>query len=440
MSQISNRTPGPDTVTSAMIVDLEIVNADISASAAVAWSKMANLTASTMLYSNASGDVTATAAPTDGQLLIGSTGLIPALAALTGTANQVTVTNGAGSITLATPQSIATTSDVTFGSATLAKAAKALDVQNTTDAASNQVGVLGSGNRAVPAANDEGYLTLKNDDDLGAQVEFARITWRATDVVNTTKDAAIRLDAMVANTLTNLFILDGSGLSIASGDAFQIAGTSVLNATTLGSGVTASSLTSVGTITTGVWTGTTIVVANGGTGATTLTDGGFLFGNGTGAVVASANPTNGQLAIGSTGVDPVIAALTAGTGMTITNGAGTITLASVAGGMSYTEVTGTSQAAAVNNAYLANNVALVTVTLPTTAAVGDMVSVEGKGAGGWRVAQNAGQLIHTSTADTTTGVGGRLDSTNRYNCVALRCTTANTDWLMVTATGAITIT
>ena len=50
-------------------------------------------------------------------------------------------------------------------------------------------------------------------------------------------------------------------VNIASGKEFQIDGTSVLNASTLGSGVTASSLTSVGTITTGTWNGTAIATA-----------------------------------------------------------------------------------------------------------------------------------------------------------------------------------
>ena len=58
-------------------------------------------------------------------------------------------------------------------------------------------------------------------------------------------------------------------VNIASGTEFKIAGTSVLTASTLGSGVTASSLTSVGTITSGTWQGTTVAVAKGGTGATT---------------------------------------------------------------------------------------------------------------------------------------------------------------------------
>jgi hypothetical protein len=57
--------------------------------------------------------------------------------------------------------------------------------------------------------------------------------------------------------------------NIASGKVFKINNTEVLSSTTLGSGITGSSLTSVGTITTGVWQGTSIAVANGGTGATT---------------------------------------------------------------------------------------------------------------------------------------------------------------------------
>ena len=47
-------------------------------------------------------------------------------------------------------------------------------------------------------------------------------------------------------------------LNLLTGKAYYINGTSVLNATTLGSGVTSSSLTSVGTIGTGVWQGTSI--------------------------------------------------------------------------------------------------------------------------------------------------------------------------------------
>jgi hypothetical protein len=60
---------------------------------------------------------------TDGQLLIGkTTGNTLAKATLSGTANQIIVTNGSGSITLSTPQSIAATNSPTFAGLTLTAA------------------------------------------------------------------------------------------------------------------------------------------------------------------------------------------------------------------------------------------------------------------------------------------------------------------------------
>lgn len=42
--------------------------------------------------------------------------------------------------------------------------------------------------------------------------------------------------------------------------------------------------------------------------------------------------TNGQLIIGSTGAFPVAATITAGSGITVTNGAGSVTIAATGGG------------------------------------------------------------------------------------------------------------
>jgi len=109
------------------------------------------------------------------------------------------------------------------------------------------------------------------------------------------------------------------------------------------------------------------------------------------------------------------------------------------GGIAWNEVTGTSQSASVNNGYICNNASLVTVTLPDTAAVGSIVSVAGKGAGGWRVAQNAGETIHFGNSDTTTGDTGYLEFTNTYDAVELVCITANTDWVVVSSIGNITV-
>ena len=63
--------------------------------------------------------------------------------------------------------------------------------------------------------------------------------------------------------------LNGSSISLTSAGSQTISvNANDLTGTTLASAVVSSSLTSVGTITTGTWNGTTIAVANGGTGAT----------------------------------------------------------------------------------------------------------------------------------------------------------------------------
>jgi hypothetical protein len=97
-------------------------------------------------------------------------------------------------------------------------------------------------------------------------------------------------------------------IDLASGKEFKIAGTSVLSGSTLGSGVTGSSLTSVGTLTSGTWSASTIAVNKGGTGQTSYTNGQLLIGNSTGNTLAKAT-------------------LTAGSNISITNGAGSITIA-----------------------------------------------------------------------------------------------------------------
>jgi len=71
----------------------------------------------------------------------------------------------------------------------------------------------------------------------------------------------------------------------------------------------------------------TLPVANGGTGLTTLTSNSLFVGNGTSALTALGVATNGQIPIGRTGLSPVLATLTAGTNVTVTNGSGSISIA-----------------------------------------------------------------------------------------------------------------
>lgn len=71
----------------------------------------------------------------------------------------------------------------------------------------------------------------------------------------------------------------------------------------------------------------TLPVANGGTGLATLTSNSLYVGNGTSSLTALGVATDGQIPIGRTGLSPVLANLTAGANVTITNGIGTITIA-----------------------------------------------------------------------------------------------------------------
>ena len=112
-------------------------------------------------------------------------------------------------------------------------------------------------------------------------------------------------------------------VNIASGKEYRINGVKVLDATSLGSGVTGSSLTSVGTIGTGTWQGTAVGTAYGGTGIA----GGFA---------------NGELLIGKTDGTLAKTTLTASTGVTITNGNGSITISATGSGGTITGVTATS--------------------------------------------------------------------------------------------------
>ena len=99
-------------------------------------------------------------------------------------------------------------------------------------------------------------------------------------------------------------------------DAVTIGGTNV---------VSGSLITTLGTVSAGTWEGTTIAVAQGGTGATSLTDKAVLISqdSGTDTVGSVALTTDGQIIIGGSS-GPAAATLTAGDGIDITNGDGSI--------------------------------------------------------------------------------------------------------------------
>ena len=218
---------------------------------------------------------------------------IPAIAgagayvSLTGTQTISGAKTFTGSLNFsgATVDTLSTTGNVTVGG-NLTVNGTTTTVNSTTVTVDDKNIELGSVASPTDAGADGGGITLKGTTDK---------TWNWVDAT----------DAWTSS----------EHIDLASGKSYYINGTQVLSGSALGSGITSSSLTSLGTISSGVWQGTTIATGYGGTGQTSYTDGQLLIGN----------TATGSLSK---------ATLTAGSGVTITNGNGTITVAAT--GSTYT--------------------------------------------------------------------------------------------------------
>jgi hypothetical protein len=101
---------------------------------------------------------------------------------------------------------------------------------------------------------------------------------------------------------TNTAWQSTDNLNIATGKTYKINGTTVLSGSSLGSGVTGSSLTSVGTITSGTWNGTDIGLADGGTNASlTAVNGGIVYSSASALAISSAGTSSQVLLSGGAG-------------------------------------------------------------------------------------------------------------------------------------------
>jgi len=129
-------------------------------------------------------------------------------------------------------------------------------------------------------------------------------------------------------------------VNVATGKKYEINNVSVLTATTLGSSVVASSLTSVGTIATGVWNATTIAVNKGGTGLTSYSVGDIIYASGATTLAKLADVATGNALIsGGVGIAPswgkialtthisgTLPVANGGTGVTTSTGTGSTVL------------------------------------------------------------------------------------------------------------------
>lgn len=175
----------------------------------------------------------------------------------------------------------------------------------------------------------------------------------------------------------------------------------------------------------------------GGLGVASPTAHGILVAEGSSAVTPIVL-TAGQVLIGTTSSDPSGATLTQGTGISITSGSGSITIASTGvGSLVWNDVSGTSQAAVVNNGYIISNSSQTTISIPATVAQGSVFAVAGKGAGGWILQMNTGQICHFGNSATSSA--GSLTSTNQWDSVHIVCVTANTTFAVISSQGNLTV-
>lgn len=173
----------------------------------------------------------------------------------------------------------------------------------------------------------------------------------------------------------------------------------------------------------------------------TVTQHDVLVGGASNGITSITGGTNGQALIGSTGADPVFATLTGTGGITFTTGAGTLAINGTGGGLTWSTVT-VDAGLTVNTGTVANKAGTLTMTLPASAVLGDVIAITGiNTATGWKIAQNANQQIFFGSTSTTVGVTGSLTSTAIRDTVYIVCVVAgaSTVWNVVSSIGNITV-
>ena len=358
----------------------------------------------------------------NGQLLIGSS-VAPHIrvGSLTSTDGSLAITNSAGGINLAVaaaPSSLQFTTD--SGNATPAAdvitiaggtgidtsgAGSTVTVTfDVTEVTSIPTSIGTDGGTATPAAN---AISIVGGEGIDTSAAGSVITVSGEDATSGNKgiasfdsgDFTVTAGNVTLNTTGAIQTLtgdSGGALSPTAGNFNILGGTNGIDTSGSGSTLTLNfDVTETGCITT----------VNGDSGT----------------AVATAN------AISIVGAGTVTTSSTGST-VTITGAAGS--------SFTWNEETGASVNAVVSNGYITNRGGGVTVNLPGTFAVGNIVRILGK-AGLWIVDAPAGDTI--VMGDSTSTAGGTLTATNAGDAVELIGIIANDTWRVASSMGNITI-
>jgi hypothetical protein len=303
---------------------------------------------------------------------------------------------------------------------------------NATGLFINGVGVgTGSGSVTSVAASVPSFLSVTGSPITTSGTLAISLSGTALPVANggtgqtTYTDGQLLIGNSTGNTLTKATLTAGSGITITnSAGGISIASTAgggtvtsvAASGGTTGLSFTGSPITTTGTLT----LGGTLAIASGGTGATSasgarltllaagsgansditsLTGLTTALSVGQGGTGVASTPTNGQLLIGN-GTGYTVAALTAGSGISVTNSAGGITIASTSSGGTVTSVGGTGS---VNG-----------ITLSGTVTTAGNLTLGGALSGVSLSTQVAGTLPVANGGTGATTAGGALTSLGAY--------------------------
>lgn len=424
-----------------------------------------SVTANAVVIGDTADQLASTNVGTNGQLLIGATAAAPAFASLTSTGGTITFTPGAntlnlevaggsaidtingnsGSVTGSTI-TITTGASNTQGTALFTGSGSTLtmtfsDISDNLGLGTNSLHSLSGGNTNVAYGPNSGLFVSSGaqnclvGDSAGVNVSSgnynsffgngsgggitsgsynvacgynAGMNWGGGGTGAASSSIAINSTGIAGDTNV-LRIGDATGSGARDLAAAYICGIDGVNVGSVSKVLTMAS-DQLGTAT--ITAGSNITVTPGAntiTIATTGSTGGAeTFHTDSGNATASSN-----------------AITIAGGGGISTSGSGsTVTITATGGGFTWHDVTGGSATLAAQNGYIADSGSLTTFTMPTNNAFGDTIKIVGKGTGLWKIVYGTGQNIvfGSSTSTTTTG---NISSTNAGDCIEMVCTTAS---------------
>ena len=372
-----------------------------------------------VIVSALDGTLSALKPTADGTLMIGSSTGTYAWNALTAGAG-IDVTNTANHISISTPAPTIFTG-TSPGSATTAGSLKILgDLGNITTTAS---GTGATAQVLIAMATSPTFTTVNATTVSTATLTASGTTTLSGLTAGLVKSSGAGVLSNTAPTAAGQVLIGAADGSMAWGTIAQGSNIAVTNGANSISIAVASS-PSFSTLT----ASTKLVASSTFEMDSTIGTGGMLIANkGTGYVTSLA-ATSGAVPIGSTDGTIGWHQLTQGSNISITSADGSITIAATGAANAFTwspngntSITGVS-----NNGYVLTNMSsgTVTVTLPTSPAVGDIVAIIRVEPGITNIAQSTStQKIYLSSTPTTAGKGHGVTcaSSTTYRKIELLC-------------------